>query len=240
MLPVRNMLTESKIQEQQSLPRRRPSVLDISSLLCTNDEPIIHAPKPRNYHRQPYTTHPPSLHHSYTTNSVPEENTHQRLMHWKPIHRYQPEQQPHRYRIRRYDTITTEQPHTSASTTSTSLRSLSKYVHNSRPTLHTKESNEELQSDSRLSFSPPSSPSSSSSSVSKHARPQEDKVKRRRATQKQLDVLNSVFERTIFPSTQLRAELGRQLDMSPRTVQIWFQNKRQSMRTRENSTSSPE
>lgn len=59
------------------------------------------------------------------------------------------------------------------------------------------------------------------------------KPKRRRANAKQLKVLNSVFDRTFFPSTQLRAELGRQLGMSPRTVQIWFQNRRQAIRTRE-------
>ncbi|KAI9299711.1 Homeodomain-like protein, partial [Cunninghamella echinulata] len=59
------------------------------------------------------------------------------------------------------------------------------------------------------------------------------KAKRRRANSKQLQILNQVFERTFFPSTQMRAELGRQLGMSPRTVQIWFQNKRQAMRTRE-------
>lgn len=64
------------------------------------------------------------------------------------------------------------------------------------------------------------------------------KAKRRRASSKQLHVLNKVFERTFFPSTQLRAELGRQLGMSPRTVQIWFQNKRQAIRTRERTSSS--
>ncbi|KAI8384230.1 Homeodomain-like protein [Radiomyces spectabilis] len=59
------------------------------------------------------------------------------------------------------------------------------------------------------------------------------KAKRRRANPKQLEVLNRVFERTFFPSTQMRAQLGRELGMSPRTVQIWFQNRRQAMRTRE-------
>ncbi|KAL0092475.1 Homeodomain-like DNA binding domain-containing transcription factor [Phycomyces blakesleeanus] len=59
------------------------------------------------------------------------------------------------------------------------------------------------------------------------------KAKRRRANSKQLEVLNRVFERTFFPSTQMRVELGRQLGMSPRTVQIWFQNRRQAIRTRE-------
>jgi hypothetical protein len=59
------------------------------------------------------------------------------------------------------------------------------------------------------------------------------KAKRKRANAYQLDVLNRVFEQTFFPSTELRAELGKQLGMSPRTVQIWFQNKRQSIRTRQ-------
>ncbi|KAI9308998.1 hypothetical protein BJ944DRAFT_259243 [Cunninghamella echinulata] len=59
------------------------------------------------------------------------------------------------------------------------------------------------------------------------------KSKRKRANTKQLEVLNRVFEKTFFPSTQLRAQLGRQLGMSPRTVQIWFQNKRQAIRNRE-------
>ncbi|KAI9276564.1 hypothetical protein BY458DRAFT_505364 [Sporodiniella umbellata] len=59
------------------------------------------------------------------------------------------------------------------------------------------------------------------------------KAKRRRANSEQLQVLNRVFDRTFFPSTQVRAELGRQLNMNPRTVQIWFQNRRQAMRTKE-------
>ncbi|GAB5591374.1 hypothetical protein Unana1_06274 [Umbelopsis nana] len=59
------------------------------------------------------------------------------------------------------------------------------------------------------------------------------KAKRKRANAYQLDVLNRVFDQTFFPSTELRVELGKQLGMSPRTVQIWFQNKRQSIRTRQ-------
>ncbi|CAO3647523.1 unnamed protein product [Mucor hiemalis] len=59
------------------------------------------------------------------------------------------------------------------------------------------------------------------------------KAKRKRASPSQLSVLNRVFQQTFFPSTELRMELGKQLGMSPRTVQIWFQNKRQSLRTRE-------
>lgn len=59
------------------------------------------------------------------------------------------------------------------------------------------------------------------------------KVKRKRATPFQVSVLNRVFNQTSFPSTELRLELSKQLGMSPRTVQIWFQNKRQSIRNRE-------
>ncbi|CAO3675269.1 unnamed protein product [Rhizopus microsporus] len=49
-------------------------------------------------------------------------------------------------------------------------------------------------------------------------------------------VLYESDEPTCFPSTELRIELGKRLGMSPRTVQIWFQNKRQSTRTRERVT----
>ncbi|EGN99829.1 hypothetical protein SERLA73DRAFT_72615 [Serpula lacrymans var. lacrymans S7.3] len=54
-----------------------------------------------------------------------------------------------------------------------------------------------------------------------------------------LKVLNETYNRTAFPSTEERADLARKLDMSARSVQIWFQNKRQSMRqtSRQSSTS---
>ncbi|KAG1440363.1 hypothetical protein G6F56_011955 [Rhizopus delemar] len=96
---------------------------------------------------------------------------------------------------------------------------------------------------SSLESSPATSPASSLSSSpasSSYPFPHQDedweediKTKRKRANSKQLQVLNKVFDRTFFPSTQVRAELGRQLNMSPRTVQIWFQNRRQAMRTKE-------
>ncbi|OBZ83360.1 Homeobox protein HD-10 [Choanephora cucurbitarum] len=59
------------------------------------------------------------------------------------------------------------------------------------------------------------------------------KNKRKRVSPSQLAVLNFTFEQTRFPSLELRMKLGKQLDMTPRAVQIWFQNKRQSIRTRE-------
>jgi homeobox protein YOX1/YHP1 len=47
------------------------------------------------------------------------------------------------------------------------------------------------------------------------------KKKRKRADAAQLQVLNEVYSRTAFPSTEERAELARKLDMTPRSVQIW-------------------
>ncbi|KAJ7079101.1 hypothetical protein B0H15DRAFT_788217 [Mycena belliarum] len=64
------------------------------------------------------------------------------------------------------------------------------------------------------------------------------KKKRKRADAHQLKVLNETYARTAFPSTEERLALAKALDMSPRSVQIWFQNKRQSMRqtNRQSST----
>jgi homeobox protein YOX1/YHP1 len=56
------------------------------------------------------------------------------------------------------------------------------------------------------------------------------KKNRKRADARQLEVLNATYNRTAFPSTEEHAALAKQLDLSVRSVQIWFQNKRQSMR----------
>ncbi|ORX74070.1 Homeodomain-like protein, partial [Linderina pennispora] len=56
------------------------------------------------------------------------------------------------------------------------------------------------------------------------------KGKRKRASPQQLQILNKVFAETSFPSTETRNQLAQQLQMTPRTVQIWFQNKRQAAR----------
>jgi homeobox protein YOX1/YHP1 len=64
------------------------------------------------------------------------------------------------------------------------------------------------------------------------------KKKRKRADAAQLKVLNDTYTRTAFPSTEERQALAKQLDMSARSVQIWFQNKRQSMRQTRQSSSS--
>ncbi|KAF8978305.1 hypothetical protein BGZ46_006625 [Entomortierella lignicola] len=85
------------------------------------------------------------------------------------------------------------------------------------------------------------SPTSPPSVTGKRDRGQEDdpfisedgvKAKRKRANAEQLSVLNAAFERSYFPSTEERLRLSKQTKMCPRTVQIWFQNKRQSVKAR--------
>ena len=48
------------------------------------------------------------------------------------------------------------------------------------------------------------------------------KKKRKRADAEQLRVLNEVYARTAFPSTEERQELAARLNMTPRSVQIWY------------------
>jgi len=48
------------------------------------------------------------------------------------------------------------------------------------------------------------------------------KKKRKRADARQLEVLNAVYARTAFPSTEERLKLANDLDMPPRSVQIWL------------------
>ncbi|KAJ1865381.1 hypothetical protein LPJ73_000026 [Coemansia sp. RSA 2703] len=71
-----------------------------------------------------------------------------------------------------------------------------------------------------------------------HSRPSPPiKGKRKRASPQQLEVLNKVFSSTSFPPTDMRNSLARELGMTPRTVQIWFQNKRQASRQRDGNHS---
>ncbi|KAK7035457.1 hypothetical protein VNI00_011750 [Paramarasmius palmivorus] len=64
------------------------------------------------------------------------------------------------------------------------------------------------------------------------------KKKRKRADAQQLKILNETYARTPFPSTEERLALAKLLDMSARSVQIWFQNKRQQTKqTRQSSQS---
>jgi homeobox protein YOX1/YHP1 len=51
--------------------------------------------------------------------------------------------------------------------------------------------------------------------------PSQVKKKRKRADAAQLKVLNEVYARTAFPSTEERHKLAEQLNMTQRSVQIW-------------------
>lgn len=54
------------------------------------------------------------------------------------------------------------------------------------------------------------------------------KAKRRRASPEQITILTAIYNRTMgFPSSEVRHDLALNLQMTPRAVQIWFQNKRQ-------------
>ena len=48
------------------------------------------------------------------------------------------------------------------------------------------------------------------------------KKKRKRADAAQLKILTETYNRTAFPSTEERLELAKALDMTPRSVQIWY------------------
>jgi len=50
--------------------------------------------------------------------------------------------------------------------------------------------------------------------------------KRQRTTPEQLEVLEKVYEQEKLPGSDLRKELAVKLKMTPRRVQVWFQNKR--------------
>ncbi|KAM0749246.1 homeobox, partial [Meredithblackwellia eburnea MCA 4105] len=49
---------------------------------------------------------------------------------------------------------------------------------------------------------------------------------RRRTTPSQLKILEFHFDRNPKPDITLRKQLSEQLDMTPREVQVWFQNRR--------------
>ena len=48
------------------------------------------------------------------------------------------------------------------------------------------------------------------------------KKKRKRADARQIEKLDATYARTAFPSTDERAALAKELDMSARSVQIWL------------------
>lgn len=48
---------------------------------------------------------------------------------------------------------------------------------------------------------------------------------RKRTTSAQLKVLEGIFKTDTKPNAALRTRLALQLDMTPRGVQVWFQNR---------------
>lgn len=53
------------------------------------------------------------------------------------------------------------------------------------------------------------------------------KAKRKRANARQVEILRQAFAQNPFPSSETRRRLAEELGMTPRSVQIWFQNQRQ-------------
>ncbi len=62
--------------------------------------------------------------------------------------------------------------------------------------------------------------------------------KRRRTSPEELDILETTFKSDPMPNQALRQQLAQQLGMTPRRVQIWFQNKRYHSHTTMESASS--
>lgn len=56
--------------------------------------------------------------------------------------------------------------------------------------------------------------------------PLKSKAKRERASWQQKLILEKIFESNQYPDLTIRTQLSDQLGMSPRKIQIWFQNRR--------------
>lgn len=66
------------------------------------------------------------------------------------------------------------------------------------------------------------------------------KAPRKRISQEQTDALQSLFDGGVhFPTRELRERLARQLALTCRTVQVWFQNRRQAARNRQRGDDRP-
>lgn len=60
---------------------------------------------------------------------------------------------------------------------------------------------------------------------------------RKRIGRFQLFELQQIFDSGVkFPDKELRAKLSERLKLSPRTVQVWFQNRRQNWKANEIQT----
>ncbi|SJK97536.1 uncharacterized protein ARMOST_00788 [Armillaria ostoyae] len=62
---------------------------------------------------------------------------------------------------------------------------------------------------------------------------------RKRTTSDQLKILEGIFKRDTKPNAALRNELAARLDMTPRGVQVWFQNRRAKEKTKLSKATRP-
>ncbi|KAA8898935.1 hypothetical protein TRICI_006429 [Trichomonascus ciferrii] len=82
-------------------------------------------------------------------------------------------------------------------------------------------------SSTHLPHQPTANPSHTSHKPRKSNLTQQQKNKKRqRASNEQLEVLRKEFEENPTPDAAKRTEIGDRIDMTERSVQIWFQNKR--------------
>lgn len=58
---------------------------------------------------------------------------------------------------------------------------------------------------------------------------------RKRTSKEQLAVLEKTFETNVKPDASLRKTLAVQLEMTPRSVQVWFQNRRAKVKNEQQS-----
>ena len=78
-----------------------------------------------------------------------------------------------------------------------------------------------------LGFDGAELPGSNGSGMPCPADPRARITNRTKLSDKQLDALVSAFDREPMPSPEQRDALAHKLDLPPRSVQIWFQNRRQ-------------
>jgi hypothetical protein len=80
---------------------------------------------------------------------------------------------------------------------------------------------------------------STSPSVSPYLMPR-TKVPRKRISPEQTCALQSLFDSGVhFPTRDMRERLARQLTLTSRTIQVWFQNRRQAARNRARGVDRP-
>eukprot|EP01102_Stenamoeba_stenopodia_P006398 TRINITY_DN1752_c0_g1_i1.p1 TRINITY_DN1752_c0_g1~~TRINITY_DN1752_c0_g1_i1.p1 ORF type:complete len:306 (-),score=77.44 TRINITY_DN1752_c0_g1_i1:217-1134(-) len=76
----------------------------------------------------------------------------------------------------------------------------------------------------------PAPVTASGEATSKKDLTEQERKKRKRVTEEQLTVLETIFATDKMPDQKLRLQLAQRLGMSSRRVQIWFQNKRAKLK----------